>query len=283
MVGLDLDAYRQQSRATWGEMASGWTDRREWMLRQTAPVSDWLVASCDARPGQTVVELACGTGDLGLRVADSVGPSGLVISTDFAPEMVDAARRNAEAAGASNVEQRVLDAERMDFDDDSADCVICRWGFMLMADPGRALKESRRVLRDGGPLCFAVWRTGDRNPWAAIPGMTLVARGHMPPPEAGGPGIFALGDPDRTTALVRGAGFGEPALESIDFAFHYADFDDLWDSIMRLAGPLARVIKGLPAGEGEATRGAIEANFADFRDADGSYTAPASTWGVLAR
>lgn len=282
-MGLDVDAYRRQSRETWDEMASGWVDRRAWLQRETAPVSDWLVANCDAQPGQTVVELACGTGDLGLRVAAKVGPSGHVISTDFAPEMVEAARRNAQAAGASNTEQRVLDAERMDFDDSSADCVICRFGFMLMADAGQALKESRRVLRDGAPLCFAVWRTPDRNPWAAVPAITLVQRGHMPPPEPGGPGIFALGDRDRTVELVRAAGFGDQTLESIDFAFHYADFDDVWDSIMRLAGPLARVIKELADDERAATRGAIEDSFAGFRGEDGAYTAPASAWGVLAR
>ncbi|HEV2980663.1 MAG TPA: class I SAM-dependent methyltransferase [Solirubrobacteraceae bacterium] len=282
-MGLDLDAYRRQSRDTWDEMAPGWVDRREWLLRETAPVSDWLVDNCDAQQGQTVVELACGTGDLGLRVAERVGSSGRVISTDFAPEMVDAARRNAQASGAANTEQRVLDAERMDFDDDSADCVICRFGYMLMADPGQALKESRRVLRDGAPLCFAVWRTPDRNPWAAVPALTLVQRGQMQPPEPGSPGIFALGDRDLTVELVRAAGFGEPTLESIDFTFHYADFEDVWDSIMRLAGPLARAIKDAPDADRAATRSAIEDNFASFRAEDGSYSAPASVWGVLAR
>ena len=99
-----------------------------------------------------------------------------MISTDFAPEMVDVARRYGEARGLENVEYRVLDAERMDLDDDSVDGVVCRWGYMLMADPAAALKETRRVLRGGGPLAFAVWRTPDRNPWAAVPGMTLVQR-----------------------------------------------------------------------------------------------------------
>jgi SAM-dependent methyltransferase len=280
---IDLDTYRQQSLETWDEMAPGWMDRREWLLGMTAPVSDWLVANCDARPRQTILELACGTGDLGLRLAEIVGPGGRVISTDFAPEMVDAARRNAQAQGASNVEQRVLDAERMDLDDNSVDCVLCRFGFMLMADAGQALRESRRVLRSGQPLCFAVWRTPDRNPWIAIPALTLVQRGHMPPPEPGAPGIFALGDGDQTAALARAAGFGEPRLESVDFAFRYSDFDDLWDSIMRLAGPLARALKELPDEENAATKDAIRENLASFRDESGSYTAPASAWGVLAR
>jgi SAM-dependent methyltransferase len=177
----------------------------------------------------------------------------------------------------------VLDAEIMDLDDDSVDGVVCRWGYMLMADPATALKETRRVLRDGGPLAFAVWRTPDLNPWAAIPGMTLVQRGHLPAPEPGAPGIFALGEPDRIRGLVTGAGFGEPELEEIAFDFRYADFDDLWDVLVRIAGPLARAVNGLPDDERQSTRAAIEQNVAPYRNADGSYSAPAATWGVLVR
>jgi SAM-dependent methyltransferase len=282
-VGIDLEAYREQSLETWGQMASGWEARREWMLGITGRVSDWLADRADPRPGQTFLEVAAGAGDLGLQVAERVGREGRVISTDFAPEMVDVARRNGEARGLTNVEYRMLDAERMDLDDDSVDGVVCRWGYMLMADPAAALKETRRALRPGGPLAFAVWRTPDRNPWAAVPGMTLVQRGHMPPPQPGAPGIFAMGEPGRIRDLVAAAGFGEPELVEIAFDFRYSDFDDLWDALVRLAGPLARAVNALPEDERRATREAISQNVAPYRDEDGSYTAPAATWGVVVR
>jgi ubiquinone/menaquinone biosynthesis C-methylase UbiE len=282
-VGIDLDAYREQSLETWGQMAPGWQDRREWLMDITGRVNDWLVQKANPQPGQTILDIAAGTGDLGFHVAERVGQEGRVISTDFAPEMVDVARRFGEGRRLTNVEYRVLDAERMDLDEDSVDGAVCRWGYMLMADPAAALKETRRVLRDGGPLAFAVWRTPDRNPWAAVPGMTLVQRGHMPAPEPGAPGIFALGEPDRIRELVTAAGFGEPELEEIAFEFRYADFDDLWDALVRIAGPLARVVNALPDDERQATRAAIEENVAPYRNAEGSYTAPAATWGVLVR
>jgi len=282
-MATDLDTYREQSLATWGRIASGWEDRREWMMAITGRVNDWLVKKADPQPGQTVLEVAAGTGDLGFHVAERVGGGGRVLSTDFAPEMVGVARRQGEARGVTNVEYRVLDAESMDLADDSVDGVVCRWGYMLMADPAAALKETRRVLGGGGPLAFAVWRTPDRNPWAAVPGMTLVQRGHMPPPEPGAPGIFAMGEPDRIRELVTGAGFGEPELEEIAFEFRYPDFDDLWDALVRLAGPLAQAVNALPDDERQATRAAIMENVAPHRNEDGSYTAPAATWGVLVR
>jgi SAM-dependent methyltransferase len=282
-MATDLNAYREQSLETWGQMASGWEDRRVWLMDITGQVIDWLVEKLDPQPGQTILDVAAGTGDLGFRVAERVGAEGHVISSDFAPEMLDVARRNGDGRGLKNVDYRVLDAERMGLDDGSVDGVVCRWGYMLMADPAAALSETGRVLGDGGRLAFAVWSTPDRNPWAAVPGMTLVERGHMPPPEPGAPGIFAMGDPDRTRGLVTGAGLGEPELEEIAFEFRYADADDLWDALVRLARPLARIVNALPDEERQATRAAILENVGSFRNDDGSYSAPASSWGVLAR
>jgi SAM-dependent methyltransferase len=282
-VKFDPDAYREQSLETWGKMAPGWEERDEWMIGVTGRVNEWIVERADPQAGQTFLEVAAGPGDLGFRVADRVGEGGRVISTDFAPEMVDVARRLGGARGLANVEHRVMDAERMDLEGNSLDGVVCRWGYMLMADPAAALRETRRVLRSGGPLVFAVWAPPDRNPWAAVPGMTLVQRGHLPRPEPGAPGIFAMGDPDRIRELVSGAGFDEPELEEIVFDFRYTDDDDLWDSLIRLAGPLAQTIIALPDDERHATRAAILENMAAYRGEDGSYTAPAMSWGVLAR
>lgn len=282
-MAIDLGMYRQQSLETWRQMAPGWERRRAWLMGFTGPVNEWLVDRTSPQPGQTILDVAAGTGDLGFDVAERVGPDGRVISTDFAPEMVDLARRLGEERGLANVEHRVLDAERMDLDDDTVDGVVSRYGYMLMADPAAALRETRRVLRHASPLAFAVWTTPDRNPWAAVPGMTLVQRGHMPPPEPGEPGMFAMGEPGRIHELVTGAGFGDPELEEIAFEFRYADFDDLWDAILSLAGPLARAIEGLSDDEREATRAAIMENVEPYRREDGSYVAPAASWGVLVR
>ncbi|HNH87403.1 MAG TPA: methyltransferase domain-containing protein [Solirubrobacterales bacterium] len=278
---FDPDSYREQSRRIWGEMASGWRDRNDWMMRVTGPVNAWLVENLDPQPGQSILEVASGTGELGFLVAERVGSEGRVISTDFSPAMVEVAGRFGEARGASNVEHKVLDAEQMDLDEASVDGVVCRWGYMLMADPAAALKESRRVLRPGGRFAFAVWASPELNPWAAVPGMTLVQRGHMPPPEPGAPGIFAMADPARINELVTRAGFPEPEIQEIAFTFDYPDSDDVWEAIVRIAGPLAEVINHLDEDEREATRAAILENLAGFRNEDGSYSAPAASWGIV--
>jgi ubiquinone/menaquinone biosynthesis C-methylase UbiE len=279
----DLDAYREQSLQTWGEMALGWEERNEWMTDLTGAVNEWIVTRADPQPGQAILDVAAGPGDLGFRVAERVGSEGTVLSTDFAPEMVEAARRIAASRGLGNVEFKVLNAERMDLDDDSVDGVVCRWGYMLMADPAAALRETRRVLRDGGSLGLAVWAAPDRNPWAAIPAMTIVACGHVPPPEPGAPGIFAMADPALVRSLVTEAGFGEPEIEEIAFEFRYEDFDEVWAVLLKLTGPIARVLNALPDEERQATRDAIEEAVAPFRAEDGSYSMPALCLGAVAR
>ena len=77
------------------------------------------------------------------------------------------------------------------------------------------------------------------------------------------------------------AGFGDPQIEEIAFQFNYPDADDAWDAVIRLAGPLARIVKELPQDEQRAVREAMIEAEAGFRNGDGSYTIPAASWGVL--
>src|SRR4051812_27560522 len=108
-MGSDVEATREQSRAVWGAMAAGWEGSRNEMWADTRAVGEWLLEKLDPQPGHTVLELAAGVGDTGLAAARLVGPSGRVIITDFAPEMVAAARRRASELGVTNAEFRVLD------------------------------------------------------------------------------------------------------------------------------------------------------------------------------
>jgi SAM-dependent methyltransferase len=254
---IDIEKYRRSSLEAWDRFAASWERERDFMWSTTGRLGERLVERLDPQPGETVLELAAGTGDTGFAAAERIGDRGKLISTDFAPSMVEVARAAAKRRGLTNVEFRVLDAERMDFEDSSVDGVLCRFGYMLMADPAAALAETRRVLREGGRLSFAVWAGPDRNLWAAIPGMTLVELGHLPPPEPGAPGIFAMGDPNRIRELVTGAGFGEPRIEEVAIHWGFADSDEHWQKTLALAAPIAEAFGKLDAGEQERVRGLV--------------------------
>ena len=108
--------FRAQSYDVWQKMAAGWDRDRRFMQETSQAVSEWLVDALDPKPGQTILELAAGTGETGFLAAARIGDDGKLISTDFAPKMVEAAGAESERLGLANVEPRVLDAE----DDGSA-------------------------------------------------------------------------------------------------------------------------------------------------------------------
>jgi SAM-dependent methyltransferase len=192
-----------------------------------------------------------------------------VISTDFAPEMVAAARRESERLGLANVEHREMDAEQMDLDDDSVDGVLCRWGYMLMADPAKALAETRRVLRPGGRLALSVWGPAEHNPWATVPARVVAAQTGAAPPQPGEPGIFALSDRERVRALLRDAGFGEPRFDEVEVCWRFESFEEHWRYILEIAGGIAIMLQEMPEADREAVRVALEQAAADFRVGDG--------------
>ena len=240
------EAARQRSRATWDAVATGWYTQREEIWESSRPVSEWMIQRLDPQPGDTVLELAAGLGDTGLRAARLVDRSGRVIITDFAPEMVAAAHQRAEEIGVENAEFRTLDAERMDLETNSVDGVLCRWGYMLMIDPAAAFAETRRVLRPGGRLAFSVWAARERNPTVSLAGRILAELGHVPPPDPEAPGTFFMADTGRIRELVVGAGFAEPVIEEVSFRRRFANQDAYWRFLIETSATTSPVLRSLP-------------------------------------
>lgn len=272
-MGSEQD-YRDTSLASWEASAPGWARWSAAFDATARPVSEWMLERLDPQPGETVLELAAGTGDVGYAMAQRLGADGRLIASDFSPAMLEWARKRAAELGIGNADFRVVDAERIDLPDASVDGVVCRYGYMLVADPGAALRESRRVLRPGGRLVFATWADPDRNPWASVIGRVLVERGVIPPPEPGQPGIFALSEPDRIRALVTTAGFDEPVIEEMPVTFEYESFDDYWDFLQTAAGAVAGILAGLPSRERDAIRDAVAERLAPYADDTGRQRYP---------
>jgi SAM-dependent methyltransferase len=278
---VEVEDYRRTSYEIWEAMAPGWERWRAQLAEALTPVRGWLIRKLAPQPGDTVLELGAGAGDTGFDAASIVGEGGRLISTDFSPDMVDVARRRGGEVGLENVDYRVMDAESIDLDADSIDGVLCQSGYMLMADPAAALAETRRVLRPGGRLALSVWGTPERNPWAAIGGMILIQRGHMPPPEPGAPGIFSMASEERTRELLEGASFASVRMEEVPVRFPFRDLDEYQAWVTEVAGAFAVVVRGLPEGEREALKAQLKDAFAPFV-VDGGYELPGVALCVVA-
>jgi ubiquinone/menaquinone biosynthesis C-methylase UbiE len=278
-VGFDPNDYRQASLDNWEEAAAGWVARQALMREFSAPVSHWLIDAISPQPGQRVLELAAGLGETAMLAAELVAPMGGVIVSDQAEAMLAGARARAIELGLANIEFQVLNAEWIDLPLASVDAVVCRWGYMLMADPATALGETRRVLRPGGVLALAVWDSIEHNPWAALPARELVERGVVPAPDrsAPAPGPFVLGSAERVAELLEQAGFAEIEVQAVDLLRRHPDFEELWDSTLDLSRNFHDAILSHPQGEIEQIRASLAERFAPYTSGDGTLEIPGRT------
>ena len=275
------DDYRTASHRIWEEMAAAWEGHRRRVWDASRGVGEWMVDALDPQPGETLLELAAGVGDTGFAAASRLGAEGRLITTDFSQAMVDAARRRAEELGVPNAEFRTLDAERMDLGDGSIDGVLCRWGYMLMADPGVALAETRRVLGDGGRVALSVWGDPEQNPWASIPARALLEQTGADRPDPFAPGIFAMASEERARGLLGAARLEPQRVENVEMAWRFESFADYWHHLTNVKGAIAMVVRSLPQSEQDALGEEIEGRLQPYADG-GGYRLPGMCLNVLA-
>jgi ubiquinone/menaquinone biosynthesis C-methylase UbiE len=269
-----IDDYRDAIYEIAEAIAPTWERRRAEVEELSTPFREWMLRALGPREGDTVLELAAGVGDTGFEAAAMVGETGRLMTTDLSPAMLEAARRRGAELGVANAGYRVMDAERIELDDNSVDGVLCRFGYMLMADPATALAETRRVLRPGGRLALAVWGTAERNPFFVTIAVSLVQRGHLPLPEPPpAPGPFSMASSERTEGLLRRAGFAEVRTEEVSGRFVASDADEYLSVIADTAGPIGLTLRGLAEPDRAAVNADVENSLRRFA-ADGGYELP---------
>jgi len=276
-MSFDANDHRRESLAGWEDAASGWVRRADTIRSLGAPVSAWMLDAVSLQPGERVLELAAGLGETGMMAAEQVAPMGGVIISDQAESMLAGARARAQELELNNLEFRVLNGEWIDMPVASVDAVLCRWGYMLMADPAAALGETRRVLRPGGRVALAVWASVAENPWSALPAAELIERGLLARPAPGTPSPFALGDEQRVRKLLEQTGFTEIEVSSVELAYSTPSFEAFWETTIDVSRGFHDAVLGRPEPEIEEIRGGVERRLAPFIRPDGGLEIPART------
>jgi ubiquinone/menaquinone biosynthesis C-methylase UbiE len=239
---VDRADVRARVHGMWAAVAPGWAQHADMVDARAAGLTARLLDATGPRPGERVLELACGPGGLGIAAAARVGAAGEAVLSDVVPAMTAIAAER--AAGLPNVRTRVLDLEDIDEVDAGYDVVLCREGLMFASDPARAAREIHRVLRPGGRAGISVWGPRERNPWLAIVFDAVSEQVGEPVPPPGVPGPFALDDADRFGAILRDAGFEVDVTEE-PVPLRAATFDEWWRRTSTIAGPLARRVQAL--------------------------------------
>ncbi len=194
------------------------------------------VELCGIQPTDEVLDCACGTGDLTMAFARANPRS--VTGLDFTSEMLDIARQKAhsvaDSAGGLNAPPCLLipeyvqgDAMNLPFADGSFDVVSIAWGIRNVADPSKALREFRRVLRSGGRLCVLEFSeprnrlirslnrlyTGRIMPVTA----TIIAQDRSGAYRYLPRSVENFPNPETFASLIEAAGFPRPTLHALTF------------------------------------------------------------------
>lgn len=237
-------------------------------------------------PGQRLLDIGCGFGDLTQRLAGLVGPDGEVVGVDVAPRFVEASIAEARSAGVTNATFAVRDVQA-DPLGDAYDAAFSRMGTMFFASPVAALRNVRTSLVPGGRLVMVVWRRREDNDWL-YRSETVVERlvGHTENADEPtcGPGPFSMAGADTTSDQLVAAGFGDVALERCDLPIKMGrDLDEAiaFNLALGPAGEMLRLAGDRAAGLLPRVHAELRDSLAEFVRDDGVW-GPASTWIVSA-
>ena len=227
---MDPRLQHRVQRYGWDRAAS--TYEQSWQ-KQLEPAQTRLMEMADLRPGETVLDLACGTGLVTFRAADAVGAGGAVTGTDISEGMVEQCTRVATGRGLHHVTFQRMEAESLAFGDASFDAVLCGLGMMYVTDFAGAIREMFRVTGQGGRAVSAVWGKRAHCGWAEI--FEIVERRVS---SEVCPMFFQLGTGDLQKLLFEAAGFTDVRSDRINTVLEYVSGEEACVAAF-VGGPVA--------------------------------------------
>jgi len=230
----------------WRETASFWTRHHDTIRTMFVPLTRALIEQARIAPGQSVLDVAGGSGEPSLTIAQAVGPSGFVMCTDAIAEMVAVAEREAFERGLKNMQFRQCTADSLPFADESFDVAVSRLGVMFFPDPVAAVREMLRVIKPGGRVALAVWGKSELNPYSYV--VTNVVSRYVPatPVAPDAPDAFRFAEPGKLAGVLKDAG-------AIDVTERVVKFDmaaplspeEFWDMRSEISESLREKLKTL--------------------------------------
>jgi len=218
------DFYREYTRTTWNESAETYVK----LLRNLEPYGFDLLARVDPKIRERCLDIATGPGEPAMSIARMVGFDGRVVGIDLSEEMVRLGTKIAKERRIPNVEFRAMDAEKMDFPDESFDLAVSRFGFQIFTNPEAVAKEAFRVLAPKGRIGTTVWSSAEKASaiHAVIGPMLEFAEpdetGYLPTP-------YELGGKGEMVKLLEDAGFHEGKEERKTHVMVYKDADEYFN------------------------------------------------------
>jgi SAM-dependent methyltransferase len=266
---------------TWqGEKGRYWAEHADWFTRMLAEFGDALIEGTDLQPGERVLDVGCGNGDVTVAAAEAVGPDGSVVGVDLSTDELDVAAGRAAHRGLSNVELRRADAAADELGSAPFDVLVSRFGVMFFDDPVAAFTNLHRVVN--GRLAFVCWQPVERNLWLRLAREAVASVLPMPVPPPG-PGPFAFADPDHVRGILTGAGFTDVRFDDVQRPVHFGDSPDDAVGFIQNMDWAKAVLDGAPDDQAAEALAAAREALSAHAGPDGHIDPPGAAWLVTAR
>ena len=260
------------------------SDKNPEIIRQLfAPVSEALIDDAEIAPGQSVLDVATGSGEPALRIAKLVGSNGEVVGIDPVASLIEAARGVAERRSLNNARFDTGSADSLPFPDDRFDAVVSRFGVMFFSSPVAGTREMLRVLKPGKKMAFAVWHFLDNNPFHNV--LARIVDPVLPPPELppDAPEAFRFAAAGKLQAIVAQAGAANPVERLFRFSIDVPlSPEDFWNVRMEMSEKLRERLAKLQPDSFEDLKRRSIAAFQEYSSPNG-LSFPAEVRLVSAR
>jgi ubiquinone/menaquinone biosynthesis C-methylase UbiE len=243
----------------------------KWKAKSAAlgnAVTEAIVEYSRPFPDMLVLDLASGTGEPGISLAQRVGPRGSVTAVDQSSDLLDIAAERARNKKLLNFTTQQADAHQLPFADQRFDLATCRFGVMFFSDAQRALAELRRVLKPGARACFAAWGPMEQPYWQTT--MKIVHRhvgGIMLQP--GGSDPFRFSVAGSLSEVLSASGFHEveESIQHLPWTWP-GDAEEVFDYACAVTAPFRPMLERVPAEEWPAIRAEAKAAIERYRVGD---------------
>ncbi|HSB12467.1 MAG TPA: class I SAM-dependent methyltransferase [Blastocatellia bacterium] len=243
----------------WRDSAPYWAKHADAVHSMFAPISAALLEAAEIARGQTVLDVAGGSGEPSITLAEEVGVSGLVICTDAVAEMLDTAKHRARHRRLTNIEFTQCMGGSLPFAGSQFDAVICRLGIMLFTDTESAAREMLRVAKPGGAAACAVWHTRESNPFFQVVADVVSRYVDSQPEDPDAPGAFRYAEPGKLARVFGECGATEVAERLLDFKLEaQLSPKQFWDLRLELSDTLRTKVAPLSRSELETIAREIE-------------------------
>jgi len=236
-----LTKIREQQKESWDRFSPGWKKWDELNMGFLRPFGDEMIKALDLKTTDSVLDVACGTGEPGLTIA-SIVKDGNVMLTDLSDGMLEIARERAATSGLTNIKTQACDVCELPFAADTFDAISCRMGFMFFPDMLLAASEMVRVLKPGGKVAASVWGSPDKNFWVTAIMGTINKHIAVPSPPPGAPGMFRCAKDDFMAGLFAQAGLENITSKQVAGKMNCHTVENYWDWMTEVGAPIVAAL-----------------------------------------